>query len=83
MDARPEQVSRSGFDTSRWTAASVPSTVLATLVEQDRYPDPYGGMNLAAIPRAPFLSSWWYRTEFTLTPDEAAKTVLLEFDGIN
>jgi len=83
VDARPEQVSRSGFDTSRWTAASVPSTVLATLVEQDRYPDPYGGMNLAAIPRAPFLSSWWYRTEFTLTPDEAAKTVLLEFDGIN
>jgi hypothetical protein len=63
--------------------ASVPSTVLAALVANGQCPDPYAGMNLKAIPREPFLSPWWYRTEFALTPTEAQKTVLLEFDGIN
>ena len=68
---------------SGWIAASVPSTVLATLVENGRCPDPYTGMNLRAVPREPFQSPWWYRTEFALSESEAGKTVLLEFDGIN
>ncbi len=81
--SRGESISRLGFDTSGWIAASVPATVLATLVENRKYPDPYTGMNLKAIPREPFTSPWWYRTEFDLSAADAEKIVLLEFDGMN
>jgi exo-1,4-beta-D-glucosaminidase len=83
MDAEAQSISQPGFDTRGWATARVPATVLAALVEQGRYPDPYPGMNLKAIRREPFLTPWWYRTEFTLTLAETQKTVLLEFDGIN
>jgi exo-1,4-beta-D-glucosaminidase len=78
-----ESVSRPGFDTRGWIAASVPSTALAALVENGRCSDPYTGMSLKDIPREPFTSPWWYRTEFELSAAETKKTILLEFDGIN
>ncbi len=83
VGSRGESISRLGFDTRDWSAVSVPSTVLATLVEKGKYPDPYTGMNLKTIPREPFESPWWYRTEFELSAAEVEETVLLEFDGIN
>lgn len=43
-------LSARGFDTSGWYPASVPSTVLAALVANGVYPDPYFGMNLRALP---------------------------------
>ncbi|HXW61315.1 MAG TPA: hypothetical protein VEJ45_01850 [Candidatus Acidoferrales bacterium] len=44
------QISVSGFSTNHWHAAAVPSTVLAALVQDKTYPDPYFGMNLRSIP---------------------------------
>jgi exo-1,4-beta-D-glucosaminidase len=79
----PELISRPGFDTSHWYPTSAPSTVLAALVENGVYKNPYFGMNLSKIPSEPFEKPWWYRTEFELSPQEAAETVLLEFDGVN
>ena len=79
----PERISMPGFDTLRWYPANVPSTVLAALVENGVYKNPYFGMNLSEIPREPYEKPWWYRTEFQLSPEDAAGTVLLEFDGIN
>ncbi len=81
--AKGEAVSRPGFDTVDWTPASVPGTVLGALVESGRYADPYTGTNLRAVPREPFESPWWYRTEFPLSEAQARNVVLLEFDGIN
>lgn len=78
-----EEISRSGFVATGWIPASVPSTILASLVAAGVYEEPYVGMNLAKIPREPFLGPWWYRTEFFLSRQEAARTTLLEFDGIN
>ncbi|MEN6578006.1 MAG: glycoside hydrolase family 2 TIM barrel-domain containing protein [Phycisphaerales bacterium] len=78
-----EEISRPGFVASGWIPASVPSTVLASLVAAGVYEDPYVGMNLAKIPQEPFLGPWWYRTVFFLSGEEAARSVLLEFDGIN
>jgi exo-1,4-beta-D-glucosaminidase len=43
-------LSESGFTPSGWTSTSVPSTVLAALVDGKVYSDPYPGMNLRAIP---------------------------------
>jgi exo-1,4-beta-D-glucosaminidase len=45
-----EQISRAGFRTSGWQVASVPSTVVAALVDDKTFPDPYFGTNLRSIP---------------------------------
>ena len=44
------QISVAGFPTDSWHATKVPSTVLAALVTDKTYPDPYFGMNLRSIP---------------------------------
>jgi len=79
----PEEISRPGFDTRGWYSTSVPSTVLAALVENGVYQNPYFGMNLKNISCEPFSKPWWYRTQFQLSARDAAATVLLEFDGVN
>ncbi|MEK7993277.1 MAG: sugar-binding domain-containing protein, partial [Planctomycetota bacterium] len=79
----PDQISQPGFDTRGWYSTSVPSTVLAALVENGVHENPYFGMNLKEISSEPFSQPWWYRTQFRLWPQEVAGTVLLEFDGIN
>ena len=45
-----EHISTPGFSTSGWHATSVPSTVVAALVADKTYPDPYFGLNLRSIP---------------------------------
>ena len=77
------EISRPGFGTDGWVPTAVPSTVLAALVADGRFEDPYVGMNLKKIPQERFQQPWWYRTAFSLSQDEADGTVLLEFDGIN
>jgi exo-1,4-beta-D-glucosaminidase len=48
--ARATQISAFGFRTDGWHATSVPSTVVAALVADKTYPDPFFGMNLRSIP---------------------------------
>src|SRR5262249_16440112 len=43
-------ISRTGFPASKWYPATLPSTVLSALVQDQVYPDPYTGMNLRTIP---------------------------------
>ena len=43
-------ISQPGFSTQGWYPATLPSTVLSALVEDQVYPDPYVGMNLRSIP---------------------------------
>jgi len=43
-------ISRAGFEAKGWYPATVPSTVLAALVADKVYSDPYFGMNLRSIP---------------------------------
>jgi len=80
---KPELISMPGFKANRWYPTSVPATVLAALVENGVYKNPYFGTNLSKIPSKPFEKPWWYRTEFQLSRQETSSTVLLEFDGIN
>jgi exo-1,4-beta-D-glucosaminidase len=95
---KPEAVSTPGFSAKGWYATSVPSTVLAALVEDKVYPDPYFGLNLKSIPgsmlvedfifrpmppESPFRVPWWYRTEFQAPADDQGKQVWLNFEGIN
>ncbi|GHT21710.1 glycosyl hydrolase [Bacteroidia bacterium] len=70
------------FDTKDWYDATVPGTVLTTLVEQGVYPDPYFGLNNLAIPDTLCRMDWWYRNAFEL-PQNAGERVTLLFNGIN
>ena len=72
------------LDTSDWYDATVPGTVLTTLVDQGVYPDPYFGLNNMAIPDTLCRTEWWYRNVFEL-PAAAAqqRRVRLAFEGVN
>jgi exo-1,4-beta-D-glucosaminidase len=50
FQAGGEQISAPGFKVNGWHHARVPSTVLAALVADGTYRDPYFGMNLRSIP---------------------------------
>lgn len=76
-------LSSMGIDTSNWYDATVPGTVLTTLVREGIYPDPYFGLNNLAIPESLNKQSFWYRTEFTLPTDFSGKELSLHFNGIN
>ncbi len=90
-----EVISTVGFSPAGWYPTSVPVTVLAALVENKVYPDPYYGENLKSIPGyvegrwlvmpedSPFYPPWWYRSEFRLPPDYKGKNIYLHLDGIN
>ena len=80
VTASGEQVSRPGYGLKGWYPASVPTTVLATLVKNKVYQDIFFADNLKSVPEEPFKVSWWYRTEFDLPRPGA---ISLEFDGIN
>src|SRR5271156_276212 len=49
-DPTGAQISTTGFKTDRWHSVTVPSTVVAALVADKTYPDPYFGKNLRDIP---------------------------------
>ena len=50
INATPEQISTTGFNTAGWHSTTVPSTVVAALVADKTYPDPYYARNLRDIP---------------------------------
>ncbi|MFC8515375.1 discoidin domain-containing protein [Streptomyces sp. NPDC057257] len=79
-------LSKSAVDTSRWLPATVPGTVLTSLVDQGRLPDPVSGFNNLHVPEALSRHSWWYRRAFTLPEGlrtGSGRRVWLEFDGVN
>ncbi|WP_405591645.1 discoidin domain-containing protein [Streptomyces sp. NBC_01190] len=79
-------LSRTAVDTSSWLPATVPGTVLTSLVDQGHLPDPVSGLNNLRVPEALSRHSWWYRRGFELPhdlPTGAGRHVWLEFDGVN
>ena len=76
-------LSKPGYDAGAWYAATVPGTVLTTLVDRGVYPDPDFGLNNMAIPESLARQSYWYRSEFDAPSDLAGKHLLINFEGIN
>ncbi|MBY8828484.1 glycoside hydrolase family 2 [Hephaestia sp. CMS5P-6] len=76
-------ISRPGFDDHAWLAATVPGTVLQTLVARGKYPDPYYGLDNLEIPESLARQDYWYRARFTVPPAAAGKRLTLVFGGIN
>lgn len=81
----PEVLSRADFHPSGWHKATVPGTVLTSLVNDGIYPEPLYGENNRTniIPDTLCRTTWWYHC--TVTPPEsyAGKRVWLTFKGIN
>lgn len=50
ITAKGEEISRAGFATDGWHKATVPTTVVAALVADGTFPDPYFGMNMRKLP---------------------------------
>ncbi len=71
------------YDNANDYKALMPGTVMGTLVNAGEYKEPFKGTNLKEIPKDRFQTSWWYRTVFDLTKEQAGKTVTLTFEGIN
>jgi Glycosyl hydrolase 2 galactose-binding domain-like/Exo-beta-D-glucosaminidase Ig-fold domain/Glycosyl hydrolases family 2/Glycosyl hydrolases family 2, TIM barrel domain len=76
-------VSTADFQPDGWHQATVPGTVLASLVNDGVYPDPLYGMNNLKIPDTLCRTPWWYRTTFTPPAAYAGKQIWLTFNGIN
>ncbi|MGA9392101.1 MAG: sugar-binding domain-containing protein, partial [Candidatus Sulfotelmatobacter sp.] len=76
-------ISTTSFDPQGWYAATVPGTVLTTLVNNGVYPDPLYGENMRAIPESLNKTSYWYRTTFTVPAAYKGRHTWLHFGGIN
>jgi exo-1,4-beta-D-glucosaminidase len=99
VKADGKDISTSGFSTSGWHHAEVPTTVVAALVADKTYPDPYFGKNLKSFPGMDYLSTSffanqsmpedspfrcsWWFRTEFATPQSSQKTTWLHFKGIN
>jgi beta-galactosidase/beta-glucuronidase len=77
------EISQNGFGTIGWWDATVPGTVLTTMINQGVYPDPDYGLNNLAIPESLNKQDYWYRSEFTAPADWRGQRLTLTFEGIN
>jgi len=80
-----EEISLSGYQTKDWMTATVPGTVLTSMLNDKIYPEPLWGENNRPnkIPESLSLTSYWYRTTFTVPANYTDKNIWLNFDGIN
>ena len=79
------QISSAQYAVEKWQPATVPGTVLTTLVNNGVYPEPLYGENNRPdkIPESLCRTAYWYRTTFTVPAHYAGRHVWLNFDGIN
>jgi beta-galactosidase/beta-glucuronidase len=63
--------------------ATVPGTILTSLVNCGIYPDPLFGVNNLSIPDTLCRTDWWYRTILPLPVGSSGKNLQLLFNGIN
>ncbi len=86
VEADGALLSASGYSSKDWMRATVPGTVLTTMIDDGMYPDPDFGLNNLAIPESLNKQDYWYRNEFLLPvsmPPASGNHVELTFQGIN
>src|SRR5664279_3380911 len=83
INAAGIEISGSKINTDTWIKATVPGTILTTLVNQGYYPDPLYGLNNLSIPDTLCRTDWWYRTILPLPEGSENKKIILLMNGIN
>ncbi|MGV9383758.1 glycosyl hydrolase 2 galactose-binding domain-containing protein [Nonomuraea sp. NPDC003707] len=69
-------ISTPGYAATGWYPVGPRSTVLAGLLQNNVYPDPFYSTNMQSIPTADFDVPWWYRSDFTLGGESGLRTFL-------
>ncbi|HLH07103.1 MAG TPA: LamG-like jellyroll fold domain-containing protein [Terriglobales bacterium] len=77
------EISKPSFSTRDWMIATVPGTVLTTMIDRGVYPDPDYGLNNLAIPESLNKQDYWYRSEFRAPKFGSGQHLTLTFEGIN
>ncbi|WP_025141834.1 glycoside hydrolase family 2 protein [Pedobacter jeongneungensis] len=80
------EISKAGFSINNWMPATVPGTVLTTLLNNKKVPDPFYGMNNEKIPDVYKTGNDYYTYWFVKDFEERATSneqVWLQFRGIN
>ena len=80
---KPAEVSSTAFHPEGWYTATVPGTVLTTLVDNKVYPEPLYGENMRSIPESLNKADFWYRTTFLVPASHKGRHTWLHFAGIN
>ena len=87
VTASGEQLSQPGFTLSGWMPATVPGTVLTTMLNNKLIPDPFYGMNNKKIPDIYYTGrdyyTYWFVKEFKETVATGNDQVYLNLRGIN
>ena len=78
-------LSSTSYAPRRWYKATVPGTVLTSLVNDGVYPEPLYGENNRPdkIPDSLCRTAYWYHKVFIVPPTYRGRHVWLRFDGIN
>ncbi|MDB5021061.1 MAG: glycosyl hydrolase [Pedobacter sp.] len=87
VKANGPSLSTSDYSVANWMSATVPGTVLTTLLNNNKVPDPFYGMNNAHIKDIYVTGRDYYTYWFVKDFDEAApvngQQVYLNFRGVN
>jgi len=81
------QISQTGYQIDNWLPATVPGTVLTTLLNNKLVPDPFWGMNNARIKdiydTGRDYYTYWFVKDFTQAAATGGNQVYLNFRGVN
>ncbi len=83
VSAAPAVVATAGYKPEGWYSATVPGTVLTTLVDNKVYPEPLYGENMRPIPESLNKTSYWYRTTVMVPAGYKGRQTWLHFAGVN
>ena len=83
VNATGEEIASKDYDNSKWIAATVPGTVLASYMNIGAVPNPNYADDVDQISESFFRSNFWYRDEFEVSELTESGQQWLNFDGIN
>ncbi len=87
VDVSGTRLSKTSYRLSGWLPATVPGTVLTTLLNDKRIPDPFYGMNNKKIPdiynTGRDYYTYWFVNNFTEAYPRGNEQVYLNFRGVN
>ncbi len=73
-------VSTTSYQPQGWYPVTLPASVIAGLLQNNVYADPFYGKNLDLINANAFSVPWWYRGTFILPTSENGKRVRLKLE---
>jgi mannosylglycoprotein endo-beta-mannosidase len=83
VGADAKVISTTQFNPQGWYTATVPGTVLTTLVNNGVYPEPLYGENMRAIPESLNKTSYWYRSTVNVPAAYKGRHIWLHLGGVN